>query len=454
MKDITKRTIVSLCLAGLLLIGTGVFVYHFIKDGSDWASFSANSHLYENGVLKSGTVVDRDGEVLAQAHDGYWSYSDDSNKRKALLHTVGVPEGTIATGAITKFASQLTGYNLITGAKHIGDGKMLYLTVDADVCRAAYKALSSYKGTIGVYNYKTGEIICLVSTPTYDPSNPPTISDDNPAYDGVYLNRFYSSSFIPGSTFKLVTLYAALEKIPNVESMTFHCDGTMQIGDETITCTGVHGDIGLERALNVSCNCAFAQISEKLGGKTLSQYTEKTGLTDSYSVNGILTKKSSFGFKKDNKGQVAWGGVGQGSDLVNPCAMMVYMGAIANGGEAAVPQIISKQTSEGGLKTSFYIKDKTSNLISSEAAETISTYMKSNVVNTYGQKRFPGMDIYAKTGTAQVDSSQQSNSWFVGFLRGEETPYAFVVYAEGGGSGSSTAANIASTVLQAVVNAN
>ncbi|MBR6700287.1 MAG: penicillin-binding protein [Firmicutes bacterium] len=452
MKSITKRTIVSLILAGILILGTGIFVFNFFTKGSEWASYPANSHLYTNGILNSGTLLDKDGAVLADAHDGTWSYHDDQTTRKALLHTVGVPDGTIYTGAITRFAGKLTGYNFLTGAQHIGkDGNKVYLTVDADVCRAAYKALGSYKGTVCVYNYETGEIICLVSTPTYDPAYPPAISDSDPNYDGVYVNRALSASFIPGSTFKLITLTAALEEIPDVTNMSFYCGGSVDIGDKTITCTGTHGDISLEKALNVSCNCAFAYIADMLGGKTLDKYTKETGLTDSYSVNGISTKASSFGFKDDPAGEVAWGGVGQGHDLVNPCSMMIYMGAVANGGKAAVPQIIEKTTLQGGLKTGFYIKKQTERLVNSATAEIITQYMKSNVVNTYGESRFPGLDIYGKTGTAQVDSSDSSNSWFVGFIKNEDAPLAFAVYAEGGGSGSRTAATIANTVLQEAV---
>jgi len=131
--------------------------------------------------------------------------------------------------------------------------------------------------------------------------------------------------------------------------------------------------------------------------------------------------------------------------------MMIYMGAIANGGKAAVPQIIEKTTLQGGLKTGFYIKKETERLVNKDTAEIITQYMKSNVVNTYGESRFPGLDIYGKTGTAQVDSSDSSNSWFVGFIKNEDAPLAFAVYAEGGGSGSRTAATIANTVLQEAV---
>lgn len=454
MKNITKRTIVSLFLAAVLILGTGFFVFKFFTQGSEWASFPANAHLYTNGILNSGTVLDKDGVVLADANNGTWVYNDNQTTRKALLHTVGVPDGTIYTGAITRFAGKLTGYNFITGAQHIGkDGNKLYLTVDADVCKAAYQALGSYKGSVCVYNYKTGEIICLVSTPTYDPANPPVIEEGNPNYDGVYLNRGISSSFIPGSTFKLITLTAALEEIPDITNMTFYCGGSIDIDGTTVTCSGTHGDINLEKALNVSCNCAFAYIADMLGGKTLDKYTQETGLTENYSINGITTKASSFGFKNDSSGDVAWGGVGQGHDLVNPCSMMIYMGAIANEGKAAVPQIISKTTLQGGLKTGFYIKKQTERLVEKDAAEIISQYMKSTVVNTYGESRFPGLDIYGKTGTAQVDSSNTSNSWFVGFIKNENAPLAFAVYAEGGGSGSRTAAVIANTVLQEAVKA-
>ena len=452
MKNITRRTIITFFLAAILLAGTGFFVGKLFLDGSSWVSLSANTHIYSNGVLKSGTLLDRDGKVLAASNGGNWTFAEDSTTRKALLHTVGVPQGTISTGAITKFAGKLAGYNFIMGAKHLGSsGNDLYLTVDADVCDTAYKALGSYKGAVGVYNYETGEIICMVSTPTYDPANPPSISEGDPNYEGVYVNRFLSSKFIPGSTFKLVTLYAALEEIPDIQSRTFHCDGSVQIGDQVITCTGTHGDLTLEQALNVSCNCVFGQIAEMVGGKKLLKYAEAAGLTGSYSVNGIDTKPSSFNFDSKDQGDIAWAGVGQGKDLVNPCAMMVYMGAIANGGKTAVPQIISKVTLPGGLKTSIYLHKKTEPLVTEESAAIIARYMKSNVVNNYGEGRFPGLDIYGKTGTAQVDSAEASNSWFAGFIRNENAPYAFVVYAEGGGSGVSTAAKIANTVLQAAV---
>ena len=87
----------------------------------------------------------------------------------ANLHVVGDLYGNISTGALSAFASQLTGYNLLLGAFGAERGNNLYLTVDAELNETAYQALGGKKGTVAVYNYKTGEILCLVSAPAYDP---------------------------------------------------------------------------------------------------------------------------------------------------------------------------------------------------------------------------------------------------------------------------------------------
>ncbi len=109
----------------------------------------------------------------------------------------------------------LSGYNLLTGVySPLGTGNSLYLTIDAYLNNVAYQALNGMNGTVGVYNYKTGEILCMVSTPTFDPANPPDIAADDPAWDGVYVHRLLSANSIPGSIFKVVTINAAIEEHP------------------------------------------------------------------------------------------------------------------------------------------------------------------------------------------------------------------------------------------------
>ena len=100
-----------------------------------------------------------------------------------------------------------------------------------------------------------------MSCPSFDPRNIPSGLETDPSYDGVYLNRFLSSTFPPGSIFKTVTLAAALEELPDLEERTWVCEGSAQIGDRTVTCTAAHGEQDIREALANSCNVVFGQLA-------------------------------------------------------------------------------------------------------------------------------------------------------------------------------------------------
>ncbi len=452
MKRIEKRTVICLILAALLALGTGLFTLRLVLYGGRWASFAANRHLYSSqGTLMVGRVLDRDGEVLSWVDEsGSRQYYPDQTVRKATLHAVGDRSGAIGTGALVAFAKELSGYNLITGANNpLGQGNDVYLTIDAGLNAVAYQALNGRKGAVGVYNYLTGEILCMVSTPTFDPANPPEIQDGDERYEGVYLNRFLSSTFTPGSVMKTVTVTAALEELPGIEGRTFTCTGSTVVGGETVTCPYAHGEMDLEGTLVNSCNGAYAQLAVELGPEKLTEYVKKAGLLSSYSVDGIATAKGSFDLTGAGEAQIGWAGVGQYNDLVNPCAMMVWMGAIANGGKAAQPRLI--QEVDGGLSLpELPFGQMTGRLIAADTAQKVADYMAQAVVVSYGAGRFPE-GLCAKSGTAQMDGGKRSTAWFTGFLRDASTPYAFAVVVEEGGAGSNAAGGVAAQVLAALV---
>lgn len=453
MKKIERRALVCRLLALLLMAGMLVFLVRYLLSGGSWVSSAFNRHLYNTkGQLAVGAVLDRDGDVLSSAKDGVRTYYDGETVRKATLHAVGDPQGSIGTGALNAFAGKLTGYNLLNGAFGADRGNDLYLTIDARYNYEAYQALSGHAGTVAVYNYRSGEILCMVSAPSYDPLHVPEDIETNDRYRGAYLNRFLSSTFTPGSVYKTVTLTAALEEIPNLESRTWTCEGSAELGEETIVCSGVHGEQHIGEAYANSCNVAFAQIAEELGKSTLRRYTEKAGLTASYAVDGLPTARGSFGWEDMTAGGLGWAGVGQDKDLVNPCALMVYMGAIANGGKAAEPYLILKTVSALGLPSLPRFLHRTGDLIAASTAERLADMMANNVTQSYGTGRFPNMDICAKSGTAEVGEGLEPHAWFAGFLRNEEAPYAFVVLVENGGSGSSVAGTVAGKVLNLMVN--
>lgn len=454
MKKIQHRAFVACILALALCAGLGFFVFRWCTRGTSWASSPFNRHLYNTaGQLSSGSVLDRNGSVLSSDTGGKRTYSGDAEVRKATLHAVGDLQGNIGTGALNAFAGKMTGFNLVNGAYSARSGSKLYLTLNTRLNVAAYRALDGRKGTVAVYNYKTGEILCMVSTPTYDPVNVPSDIATNDAYKGAYINRFLSSSFTPGSVFKTVTVAAALEQLPNAQTRTWTCHRSVMINGQKITCTGYHGTQTLKQALANSCNVAFAEIADELGADTLKSYTEKAGLTKSYSIDGISTARGTFDFDGISKDQLGWAGIGQYKDRVNPCSLMIYMGAIAGGGSAKVPYLVSKIMSPLGFRKSIHVSRDTDVLISSSTAAAVADMMANNVKRTYGTARFPNMDLCAKSGTAEVGHGKRPNAWFAGFLRNPDKPYAFVVMVENGGAGPSVAGTVAGKVLTAAVNA-
>ncbi len=453
MKKIEQRALVCRILALLLAAGLCLFLARYFRSAGDWASSPFNRHLYNTeGQLAAGTVLDRDGDLLSWVENGKRTYYDGETVRKATLHAVGDLQGSIGTGALNAFADKLTGYSLLNGAFGAGRGGELYLTLDARYNYEAYRALNGHAGTAAVYNYKTGEILCMISAPSYDPLHVPEDIETGDCWRGAYLNRFLSSTFTPGSVYKTVTLAAALDNIPDLELRTWTCSGSVQAGGETIVCSGVHGEQDIGDAFANSCNAAFAQIAAELGADALKRYTEKAGLTSSYSVDGLPTARGTFTWEGMTEGRLGWAGVGQDQDMVNPCALMVYMGAIANGGRAAEPYLILRTKNALGLPSLPRFSRRTGALVSAAAAEKLADMMSANVEKTYGTGRFPNMDLCAKSGTAEVGEEQTPHAWFAGFLRNEDAPYAFVVLVENGGGGNAVAGTVAGKVLDVIVN--
>ena len=432
MKKVTSRSFISLLLAAAIVLGMTIYVFRLVKNGGSWASFYANDSVYTNGTLNSGTILDRDGTVLASAGETF-TYADSYDVRVSTLHAVGDPDGSIGTGALSVFREQLVNYSFIAGTTR--GGGTVQLSIDADLNVAAYNALAGRSGTVIVYNYETGQIVCMVSSPSFDPVSGYVDTDQS---EGAYINRALSSTFVPGSVFKLVTLAAAIENIPDLFDQTFYCDGSVTIGDDTVTCSGVHGYVNIYDALAHSCNCAFAQLALQLGGDTIAQYAEAYGLTESHSLNGIETAAGSVTSGGGENASTAWEGIGQYEDLINPYAMLRLIGAIANGGTVVEPSLLYGESCGR------------TQLMKASTANTIADMMGYNVTNNYGSSSYPGLDMHAKTGTAEFGDGT-SHAWFAGFITNSGSPYAFVVMVEKAGSGYSVASPIANTVLQKAV---
>lgn len=454
MNNTTKRAYVLYFFIVAFLVGLGVMIYSFFIHGGDWTSKLVNQHIYKNGEIASaGTVYDRDGTALVYSEDGYRIYNSDKTIRKATLHAVGDNSAFISTGVQYVYSSQLTGYDFVNGVynlKKYNRGNDINLTLDAEVCKTAYNALDGRKGTVDVYNYRTGEIICMVSAPSYDPENKPSDMDGKDEYEGVYLNRFISGLYTPGSIFKVVTAISALENIPDIQSRTFECDGNYHTDTGDVECNGVHGTVTFEEALNHSCNSAFAEIALELGREKLMTTAGELGFNVKEKMGEINVEKSRFDVSGANNVDFGWAGIGQYTTLVNPCHMLTLMGAIANGGTAVKPYFVKSMVTPSDKETVIG-KTETSKTVTLDPsiAKTMVKLMRSNVKNYYGDYRFPDLQMCGKTGTAQIDNGE-SHSWFVGFSENPDTPYAVVCVVENSGSGLSAAGPVVNRVMQAV----
>lgn len=462
MKMITKRGIFLWIMSLAFVVGLVFMTVSLVQNGDTWVMKRFNHHVYSNGeLIGAGTIYDKDGDVLAETKDGDRVYSDSATTRKSTLHVVGDPKNFISTGVQSVYSARLTGYSLLFGVHNIqkyGKGNDLKLTIDRDICDEAYKALDGRKGTVGIVNYKTGEIVCSVSSPSYDVEDVPDNLLTSERYEGVYINRLLDAHYVPGSTFKLVTAICAIENIPDIYSREWVCDGEYQPkSGVAIKCNANHGNhINFKDALAKSCNSTFAQIAIELGQEKLATTAKELGIGSAVTVSGTIDSYAGY-FDTTDKTKLGvdalgWTGIGQGNTRIAPITMLRIVSAVANGGTAVSFNIVDSLANQAGKALDFTLPSNQLSMMNSDVAAKLKKMMRYNVTNHYGESRYKGLNLCAKSGTAQIDSDENHNiAWFVGFMDDSEHPYAFVVAIENGNSGSQTAGPVAKRVLTKLV---
>lgn len=453
MNRIASRAWVAMVFVMILVAGMVFFLFEFNDNAQDWVLFSGSPHVYSGNKIKNGIVTDQSGVLLVDFSNGR-SYAADETLRSAVLHWTGDRSGNISTPALYHYTAQMNGYDLLNGVYSYADaaGEMM-LTIDEKVQQTALEAMGDRKGTVAVYNYKTGQILCAVSTPTFDPDNVPDIAgDETGRYNGVYVNRFIQSVYIPGSIFKIATTAAALETIPDIMVQSFVCTGELEIDGGKVTCESSHGKQNLRQAFSNSCNCAYAQITRQIGKEKMAWYIRSFGLTDPVCFDGITTAKGNYDVANATALNFAWSGIGQHTNQINPCAFMTFVGAIAGDGIGAVPHIVEK-TSVGDETTYSAKTEKMDRILSGATARVLQELLQNNTQVKYGSDNFPGLTVCAKSGTGEVGGDKKPNAMFTGFVADEKYPLAFIVAVEEGGYGSHTCIPILKEVLEACVEA-
>ena len=354
-------------------------------------------------------------------------------------------------------------------------GKEVILSIDSRVQEYAINLLQSHRaGSINVINIKTGEILCMASTPTYDPNK--IIKKPNTEYWETILsntlspltNRSIQGLYAPGSTFKMIVAIAALKYgIINAAS-THSCTGKIEFGDRVYHCwkTNGHGKMDVTNAIKESCDVFFYEISKKLGIDKIAEVAEDFGLGKIFDISMSNQKKGIVPTKQWKKttlgeswyaGETLISGIGQGFVLTNPFQLAVMTSIIASNGKIIEPSILKRD------KINFKTNEKYSKEIN------IIKKAMFKVVNenkgTAFKSRIDDIKFAGKTGTSQVkrislseresdDFRKKEQEWknrdhalFVGYIPHDDPQYAISVIIEHGGSGASTAAPIAKQIF-------
>ena len=354
-------------------------------------------------------------------------------------------------------------------------GKALHLSLDSRIQEYAVNLLQSYRaGSINVINIKNGEILCMASTPTYDPNK--IIKKPNKEYWDSILsnslspltNRSLQGLYSPGSTFKMIVAIAALKYGVISSKSTHSCSGKIEFGDRLYNCwkTNGHGKMDVTNAITQSCDVFFYEISKKLGIDKIAKVAEDFGLGQIFDISMPNQKKGIIPSKKWKKttlgeswyaGETLISGIGQGFVLTSPFQLAVMTSIIASDGKKVEPTILKSKN----------INFKTNSKYSDEIKIIKEAMFKVVNVNkgTAFKSRLQDVKFSGKTGTSQVRSislseresdefRKKEQEWknrdhalFVGYIPFDDPQYAISVIIKHGGSGASTAAPIAKQVF-------
>ncbi len=370
----------------------------------------------------------------------------------------------------------------VLGQQMATPGQDLRLTIDLDLQRVAEKAMEGKNGALVAMDPHTGEVLAMVSRPTFDPNqfavrltrsywNQVITDPEHPL-----MNKAIQAQLAPGSTFKIIMSLAGLQE-GVAQNMHVMCAGGGTFFGHFFGCDKHHGMVDIDHAIPWSCDTFYYTLAERLGIDTIARYatqvglSQKTGIDLPNEASGTMPStawKLKTQHEKWYAGEVISVGIGQGAVQVTPVQLARAIAGIASGGVLKRPHVIFPdevpKDFESALRESYPGSgDKTFSL-SPQNWETITEAMAATLGpgGTAGAVRLEGVDFAGKTGTAQVVShsagatslgagKERANAWFVGIVPRRNPDMVVAVLCEHGGWGAEAAAPVAAQVVNAFV---
>ena len=419
-----------------------------------WRQSSLSADNRNRRVLDSEFAQNR-GAILA----GDTQIATTTPVKDRFLYQRSYPQGSLyatvtgwyaydfgRSGLESKYSTELAGtassqtldrlVDVFTGATPVG--ATIQTTINPKLQQVAAQQLAGKKGAVVALDPKTGAILAMVSTPTYDPNTLAThdLAAARTAWTSLLAdptkplsNRGTSEIYPPGSTFKLVTAAAALEngmaadtEIPTPSQITLPNSSSV-LGNEGSACGNTQQT--MDRALQLSCNTAFANLGAQLGAAKIQAQAEKFGF-NSVPMTDVNAAKSQFPTKLD-AAQTMLSSIGQYDVAASPLQMAMVAAAICNDGVLKTPYLVSEVRS-ADLKVLYRHGPDDKQAMSAGSAQALQQMMVNVVQKGTGTKaQVSGVVVGGKTGTAQTDLTKNPYAWFVSFAKDPDIAIAVFI---------------------------
>lgn len=479
----TRLTETILALSVLFALLVANLTYVMVIKADDYQSYPGNNHtLYQESRTERGAIRTSDGVTLAesvQQEDGTYVRSYPAGSMAA--HVVGYYSQQYGLSGIEAAMNDtLKGHenyatwtDVINNAAGINSpGNDVTLTIDSRIQQAAEAELEGWSGAIVVLDPETGAVLACASAPTYSNEDVDALlaaaaagTDDG---SGTLINRATQALYAPGSTFKLVTLAAALDGgIADLDS-EYEAPASIELGNAPVTNAAdqAFGTITLERATEVSANTVFGQVAVDLGPDALVSAAQKFGFNAALAGFELPLYTSLMPDPDEmTVWETAWAGsgqpVGQHESPAGPQATVLQMAmvasAIANDGVLQTPHLVDSVYNAQGEKTLMAPPKGLGAVMGKATADAITQAMMGVVNNGTGYgAALPGVQVAGKTGTAET-GKENNDSWFVGFAPADNPKVVVAVLIEQGvgadshdesGQASPKAQNVLRTALE------
>ena len=412
-----------------------------------------------------GKIYAASGEVLAETIQDQDGNDVRSYPYKNLFsHIVGY---TYKGGSGVE---QLQNYNLMhsdislsdkasydaAGERYPADD--VYTTLDLALQQAASDALGDNRGAVIVTEVNTGNILCMVSKPDFDPNDIEAEWEQLGADtdSGTLVNRVTQGLYAPGSTFKIFDAIELMdEDMAAANAFSYNCIGydnnfTLEDG-QPIHCYHwtAHGTVSLEKAFAKSCNCAFVNIGNSLNRDSFCTLLNNMMFGEALPYD-LPSGTSSYTLTADTtKEDVTQLSIGQGSTLMTPMHLNMITAAIANGGTVHKDQIIASVKTGTGSTLSETKPEDYRTVMTAEVAAKMREMMRDVIAEGTATKLSSRpYNPCGKTGSAEIVTGEStSHAWFTGFAPEENPKIAITVIVEGAGTGGVSAVPVVRSVL-------